>query len=296
MGQNSNDRKPTHFERHGSVFPSQNLEHSGGQPRAGEWENEAETEESGGEEKPTADLFPDNYNNVKIDAVPEELIPRASHSSITEIGTETAETEHFDREARPETGPAAKGIIYDRIGKSDAENWLKKAMCEVGERYIELKAAEKAQQDKQDREELEKYIEGIRIPETTKGKIQEEPKAQETEEKQSEEGTNECHQDEEIAKRIIEVNRQVALHRRAAKTATHEEGSREWVRQKPKLTQEQNERIERNKEAAIKKRKNIANEGNEEAESSKGEQGKQEEAKEEESKTSKKEKSETVRR
>ena len=62
-------------------------------------------------------------------------------------------------------------------------------MCEVGERYIELKAAEKAQQDKQDREELEKYIEGIRIPETTKGKIQEEPKAQETEEKQSEEGT-----------------------------------------------------------------------------------------------------------
>ena len=73
------------------------------------------------------------------------------------------------------------------------------------------------------------------------------------EDKKSEEGTNEFHQDEETAKRIIEVNRQITLHRKAARGNEATEGLIQWVRQRPKLTQQQIERIERNKEAAIKK-------------------------------------------
>ena len=142
--------------------------------------------------------------------------------------------------------PKPKPVHSDKIGRADAKNWIMQAGETVLRRYAEVVEAADREDKKgvqQEGFDVEAYI-------ATLGAAATEPKA-------AEEGETAAAQCEvtsgsaEQKARLIEVNRQVALHRKALKQAKKESEDRQPDR--PAFTEKQAQTITANRAEAIRR-------------------------------------------
>ena len=125
-----------------------------------------------------------------------------------------------DKQAKAKQG---KQIIWDKICKSDAANWLWQATAQVIDRYSELKGTSAKTQNSQSTEgegfDVEAYIAALEA----ESKLE---RPQRQQQGKAEEGgpTKEvveidwrAGETDEQKTMLIEMNRQVALHRKARK-------------------------------------------------------------------------------
>ena len=87
-------------------------------------------------------------NEPKEEPSLEKRIPTSGCNNEAEVLAKKSEPGSGDGEINPKTGHDAKELICDVVGKADTTNLLTEEICKVGDRYIELKEAERVQQEK----------------------------------------------------------------------------------------------------------------------------------------------------
>ena len=148
-----------------------------------------------------------------------------------------------------------KGLIHDVIGKSDTTNWLTETFRSIVNRYAELRQPEEKQSEAKQGAAKDQDSEVDEINFDVEAYIDSLAKSQEKEEEYSEAKLTEDRGTKvngaELRQRLIEANRQTALHRKALR---EEEVScaigDSTLSKKIQLTEMQVEKIGANKKAA----------------------------------------------